>query len=63
MSAAEGGERGRVGERVRGREERGEESGGKRRKLVERHWSGQSPERPFPPIAVAVSADQSVFVQ
>ena len=38
-------------------------SGGESRKLVERHWSGQCPERPFPPIAVAVNADQSVVVQ
>ena len=65
VSAAEG--RG-GGERVRGRGERGRECGGERRKLVERHWSGQCPkrpypERPFPPIAVAVNADQSVVVQ
>ena len=38
-------ERGRGGERGRGR-------GGERRKLVERHWLGQCPERPFPSIAV-----------
>ena len=42
---------------------RREGSGGERRKLVERHWAGQCPERPFPPIAVAVSADQSVVFQ
>ena len=35
-------------------------SGGERRKLVERHWLGQCPDRPSPPIVVAVSADQSV---
>ena len=44
------------GEKRRGR-------GGERRKLVESHWAGQCPEQPFPPIAVAVSADQSVVVQ
>ena len=38
-------------------------SGGERRKLVEKHCSGQFPKQPFPPIAVAVSADQSVVVQ
>ena len=53
-----GGERG--GEKV---EERGGGNGGERRRLVKRHWSGQCPERPFPPIAVVVSADQSVVVQ
>ena len=54
VSAAEGGE----GRRWR-------EGEGKRRekKVGGRHCSGQCPERPFPPIAVAVNADQSVVVQ
>ena len=43
--------------------ERGRVNRGERRKLVERHWSGQCPKQPFPPITVAVSADQSVVVQ
>ena len=57
MSAAEGGRGG--GEE----EERGGGNGGERRRLVKRHWLGQCPEQPFLPIAVAVSADQSVVVQ
>ena len=55
MSAEEGGGRGRGGERGG--------NGGERRRLVKRHWLGQCPEQPFPPIAVAVSAEQSVVVQ
>ena len=48
--------------RGREEEERGEEVE-ERSKFVERHWLEQCPEWPFLPIAVAVSADQSVVVQ
>ena len=30
---------------------------------MKRHWLGQCPKCPFPSMAIAVSADQSVLVQ